>query len=48
MSARKRVLITVSVIFTVAIVYTWGHLDGRTGRTIGFTDVAFAAEKYAR
>jgi ribonuclease Z len=44
MTATKRVLIIASVTFVAVMVYTWGHSDGRTGRTVGFAEVAFAAE----
>jgi ribonuclease Z len=44
MTAIKRMSIVASVVFAIVIVYAWGHSDGRMGRTLGFADVAFAAE----
>jgi ribonuclease Z len=44
MNSAKGLLIVASVTFTVVVVYFAGHSDGRTGRMLGFTEAAFAAE----
>jgi ribonuclease Z len=44
MISAKRLLVVASVSFTAVMLYFTGHSDGRAGRTLGFTEVAFAAE----
>ena len=44
MTTMNRVFILLTTIFLVAIIYLWGHSDGRAGKSFGFTEVAFAAE----
>ena len=34
-ATTKRVLIGVSITFVAVMLYQWGHLDGREGRTSG-------------
>ncbi len=44
MIARKKVLVVASVGLGAVMLYLWGHLDGREGRTPGPLGVLFAAE----
>jgi ribonuclease Z len=44
MISAKRLFLVASVTFTAVMVYFMGHSDGRTGRTLAFTEAAFAAE----
>jgi ribonuclease Z len=44
MITMKRVLIGVTITFVAVILYQWGHIDGRSGRAFGPSEVSFAAE----
>jgi ribonuclease Z len=44
MTGTKRVLAALSVALGAAVLYTWGHSDGRTGKSLGFAEAAVAAE----
>ena len=45
MNKIKSLLIFVSLTLVTVVVYQWGHLDGRQGKTSGLIDESFAAEK---
>ncbi len=42
MAATNRILLGTSVVLVGAMLYLWGHSDGRTGRGLGLTGAAFA------
>ena len=45
MNKTKSFLIFLSATLVAVLVYQWGHLDGRQGKTSGLIEESFAAEK---
>ena len=44
MITTKRVLIVASIAFMAVMLYQWGHLDGREGKSSGLIGELIAAE----
>ena len=45
MTATKKVLFVASMACVAAMIYLWGHSDGRAGRAPGIAGVSFAAQE---
>ena len=44
MKTTKRVLIVASMAFMAVMLYQWGHVDGREGKSSGIISESIAAE----